>query len=184
VAERPWLINGSLLVEPGDGVVFEPYALRIAVVDWERNRLLSATMTMHGLLRTIAEIIKEKPAVLTVKRQYNCGPYGCDKVYLPDMETIAELLLALRSVLSSSPKEIEAEDDDGHRYWVWSREEVMAVRKAAILLDITAMLLKNPREMLQKLPRDVELLVNKHANGGLDRYVPRSAAEASTAAEG
>jgi len=168
---------------PGAKLELEPSEGKLHMTLIDGRRVLEAGFDASDVFEALFNIVTDEPKLLMRRVEHTCGPYGCSYTYLPNMGLLAHILLALRSVLSAAPRAFEAEDDDGHRYWVWSPEEEMAARKAAILLDIVAMLLKNPKEMVQKLPGEIEMLVSKHVNGGLDRYV-RSAVEASTAAEG
>ena len=142
--------NGFLFLLPHDGVVL--------VVAQKHDVGLAVAVDPVDLLEELARIIETNPTLFFEER------YGEEEeeVEVPPFRAITAMLHALRALLANTPRPVKEVNENEEAYYVWSPYEEEAARKAAILLDIVAMLLSNPEQMLKHLPEDVDLLIKRH----------------------
>jgi len=182
MAERVWRV-GDIYLEPLK-LSENPDDVNVVVISWRNGvpvRAAAATIGLQDLLEALADMVAEKPRLLMEKRRFNCGYYGCDTALVPNRELIVDVIFALRHVLAAGPRRrIVGRDDDDHIYNIWSDAEARAAAKAAVLLDIAAMLLRKP-ELVDKLPNDVEMMIKQHEQGTLWDFVKEESNESEKA---
>jgi len=127
------------------------------------TRAVTVEVAAEEWLRAVTELLSDNQEILMARRD--------DELTVPNMPAIADLLLAARAALAKAPRPKQL-----YEGWAWSPLEEAASRKAAILLDIAAMILRHP-EAASKLPEDVEMLVKKHSEGTLFQYIKSAKAE-------
>lgn len=158
--------GGELLVEAnGANIIFDIVA---------GHRRLGVAIDSRVFFEVLANLVEESTVdddgqlfmqTLCIREDgFNCKDY----MRVPDLMLIADMLLALRSILSRTPRPAKTGDK-----WAWSPEEEAAARKASLLLEITVLLLKKPKAMINKLPSDVELLIQRHDEGTLVKYMEK-----------
>jgi len=148
--------------------------LDLMIVDGRRSLVAILGETgVKEFLAALADSLENEPRLIQQQRGTCYWSDRCSTHWVPDMELISSILLSIRSVLAKAPGPIKCYEEDGCD-WVWSPQEEMAARKAAILLDIAAMILKHP-EVASKLPSDVEMLIRSYEEQGLERFLGKKA---------
>ncbi len=142
--------------------------LRVTVIDAGRalDADVSAASFFEALFNLVVDESEAEDTRLLMQRRSTCYyDERCSELWVPDTSLVAHTLYALRSILAKAParpiKRLEEECSGGEDCYLWSPEEARAAAKAAILLDLAAMLLRSP-ETVDKLPRDVDMLVKEH----------------------
>ena len=166
-------------------------SVEVTVIDGHRAlSVMLAEEEVREFFEALSAIISENPSMLMEQRKTCYWYERCSEALVPDRELIASLIKAVRGVLVRSPKPTPRYEEEcggsGEECWLWSPEEYKAAVKAAILLDLAAMVLRHP-EAVDKLPSDVELLVKAHEEAS---HTPTNTSgdgskpEAKTEAEG
>ena len=162
--------------------------LRITVIDAGKalDADVAASSFFEALFNLVVDESEAEDTRLLMQRRSTCYyDERCSELWVPDTSLVAHTLYALRSVLAKAParpiKRLEEECSGSEEdCYLWSPEEARAAAKAAILLDLAAMLLRSP-ETVDKLPRDVDMLVKSYEeNHSLDQFLkPRTEARAA-----
>ena len=153
--------------------------LRATIIDG--SKALDADIDARSLYEVLFNLVEEESSsrLLMEKRSTCYWSDRCSNIWVPDTGLIAHILIALRGVLARAPRPTKCYEEDSCE-WLWSPKEAEAATKAAILLDLAAMLLRSP-ETVDKLPRDVDMLVKSYEeNHSLDQFLkPRTEARAA-----
>ena len=162
--------------------------LRVTVID--AGKALDADISVASFFEALFNLVVDESEAedtrLLMQRRSTCyWSDKCSELWVPDTSLVAHMLYALRSILAKAParpvRRYEEECSGGEEdCYLWSPEEARAATKAAILLDLAAMLLRSP-ETVDKLPRDVDMLIKDYEeNHSLDQFLkPRTEAKAA-----
>ncbi len=165
--------RGIVELEPANGKII------VTVID--SIKALEAVVEANTFYEVLLNLVEEEARLLMESRHTCHWHDDCIYVEVPNRGLIAHILLSIRNVLAETPRPTKCFEEDSCE-WVWSPQEEAAARKAAILLDLAAMILRHP-EAAEKLPRDVDMLIKRAEEGTLTQYL-KPKAEAKAQAEG
>lgn len=144
------------IVDAYDGVlILAPRNEHLLLVAVRDSVGIDVSVDPLSLFKELAQIVGKHPRLFFERR-------GEETVEVPPIDAIVDAIHAIRALLVNAPRAVKDVDENGRPFYVWSPYEEEAARKAAILLDVVAMLLRNPEQMLRHLPEDVNLLIKRH----------------------